>query len=180
MAKKKNNTARKAVSDITGAKPEGFDAKADAGDFKKARAGPTGSADGRGKGSAVKSKAVSEAQEMFNATPANTVSQAEEKSRKVNQEFFKKHENEDDKNTEYASQREETRALRKHRQHESRVRVKDSFIQSDGDFHGKTDFVEEAGAETAKSHKLEMLEKKVEKAGAKTQKARKKLPQRKE
>ena len=98
---------------------------------------------------------------MFNATPANTVSQAEEKSRKVNQEFFKKHENEDDKNTEYASQREETRALRKHRQHESRVRVKDSFIQSDGDFHGKTDFVEEAGAETAKSHKLEMLEKKV-------------------
>ena len=46
MAKKKNNTARKAVSDITGAKPEGFDAKADAGDFKKARAGPTGSADG--------------------------------------------------------------------------------------------------------------------------------------
>lgn len=89
MAKKKNNTARKAVSDITGAKPEGFDAKADAGDFKKARAGPTGSADGRGKGSAVKSKAVSEAQEMFNATPANTVSQAEEKSRKVNQEFFK-------------------------------------------------------------------------------------------
>ena len=39
MAKKKNNTARKEVSDITGAKPEGFDAKADAGDFKKARAG---------------------------------------------------------------------------------------------------------------------------------------------
>ena len=74
MAKKKNNTARKEVSDITGAKPEGFDAKADAGDFKKARAGPTGSADGRSKGSAVKSKAVSEAQEMFNAAPANTVS----------------------------------------------------------------------------------------------------------
>ena len=47
MAKKKNNTARKAVSDITRAKPEGFDAKADAGDFKKARAGPTGSADGK-------------------------------------------------------------------------------------------------------------------------------------
>lgn len=180
MAKKKNNTARKEVSDITGAKPEGFDAKADAGDFKKARAGPTGSADGRGKGSAVKSKAVSEAQEMFNAAPANTVSQAEEKSRKVNQEFFKRHENEDEKNTEYASQREETRALRKHRQHESRARVKDSFIQSDGDFHGKTGFVEEAGAETAKSHKLEMLEKKAEKAGVKTQKARKKLPQRKE
>ena len=180
MAKKKNNTARKAVSDITGAKPEGFDAKADAGDFKKARAGPTGSADGRSKGSAVKSKAVSEAQEMFNAAPANTVSQAEEKSRKVNQEFFKRHENEDEKNTEYASQREETRALRKHRQHESRTRVKDSFIQSDGDFHGKTSFVEEAGAETAKSHKLEMLEKKAEKAADKTQKARKKLPQRKE
>ena len=180
MAKKKNNTARKEVSDITGAKPEGFDAKADAGDFKKARAGPTGSADGRGKGSAVKSKAVSEAQEMFNAASANTVSQAEEKSRKVNQEFFKRHENEDEKNTEYASQREETRALRKHRQHESRARVKDSFIQSDGDFHGKTGFVEEAGAETAKSHKLEMLEKKAEKAGVKTQKARKKLPQRKE
>ena len=96
MAKKKNDMARKAVSDITGAKPEGFDAKADAGDFKKARAGPSGSADGRSKGSAVKSKAVSEAQEMFNAAPANTVSHAEEKSRKVNQEFFKKHEIEDE------------------------------------------------------------------------------------
>ena len=180
MAKKQNNAAKKAASGIGGINPEGFDAKADAGDFNKARAGPTGSAGGRSKGSAVKSKAVSEAQEMFNAAPANTVSQAEEKSRKVNQEFFKRHENEDEKNTEYASQREETRALRKHRQHESRARVKDSFIQSDGDFHGKTGFVEEAGAETAKSHKLEVLEKKAEKAGAKTGKARKKLPQRKE
>ena len=142
MAKKKNNTARKAVSDITGAKPEGFDAKADAGDFKKARAGPTGSADGKVKSNAHKGKVVSEAQEMFNAAPANTVSQAEEKSRKVNQEFFKKHENEDDKNTEYASQREETRALRKHRQHESRKRAKHIVKQSDGDFKRKTGVVE--------------------------------------
>ena len=71
MAKKKNNTARKAVSDITRAKPEGFDAKADAGDFKKARAGPTGSADGKVKSNAHKGKVVSEAQEMFNAAPAN-------------------------------------------------------------------------------------------------------------
>ena len=127
-----------------------------------------------------KAKAVSEAQEMFNAAPVNAAAKAEEKSRKVNQEFFSRHENEDEKNTEYASQREETRALRKHRQHESRVRVKDSFIQSDGDFHGKAGFVEEAGAEVAGNKKLENLQKKAEKAADKTKKARKKLPQRKE
>ena len=178
MAKKKNSTARKLVSDANGIKPEVFDAKADAGNYKKARAGPEGSADG--KVNKPKNKAGSEVHEMLNAAPSNTVSKSEEKSRKVNQEFFSKHENEDERNTEYASQREETRALRKHRQHESRVRVKDSFIQSDGDFHGRTSFVEEAGAEMANSHKLEMLQKKAEKAGEKTQKARKKMPQRKE
>ena len=189
----KNKTAKKALADVTGMKPEGFDAKADAGNFKKERAGPNGSASVRSKSHAQKGSAgvrskdhapkgkpTSEAQEIFNNAPQIVASKAEEKSRKVNQEFFSRHEKEDDKNTEYASQREETRALRKHRQHESRARVKDSFIQSDGDFHGKTGFVEEAGAETAKSHKLEMLEKKAEKAGAKVKKAKKKVPKRKE
>lgn len=185
MAKNKKSAARQAASVQNAMKQEKFDAKADAGDFKKARAGPAGSAEVKMKSSAAKSgmhkaKAVSEAQEMFNAAPVNAAAKAEEKSRKVNQEFFSRHENEDEKNTEYASQREETRALRKHRQHESRVRVKGSFIQSDGDFHGKAGFVEEAGAEVAGSKKLETLQKKVEKTADKTKKARKKLPQRKE
>ena len=180
MAKKQNNQAKRAVSQASAMKQEKFDTKADAGDFKKERAGPKGSAGVRAKDHVPKGKQASEAQEIFNNAPQNVASKAEEKSRKVNQEFFSRHEKEDDKNTEYASQREETRALRKHRQHENRARVKDSFIQSDGDFHGKTGFVEEAGAETAKSHKLEMLEKKAEKAAAKTQKAKKKMPKRKE
>ena len=185
MAKNKKSPARQAASLQNAMKQDKFDAKADAGDFKKARAGPAGSAEVKAKSSVAKSgmhkaKAVSEAQEMFNAAPVNAAAKAEEKSRKVNQEFFSRHENEDEKNTEYASQREETRALRKHRQHESRVRVKDSFIQSDGDFHGKAGFVEEAGAEVAGNKKLENLQKKAEKAADKTKKARKKLPQRKE
>ena len=180
MAKKKNSTARKSISDATGIKSEGFDWKSDAGEFKKERAGPKSSGVTRVKGSASKQKTVSEAQEIFNNASQNLTATADEKSRKVNQEFFSKHENEDEKNAEYASQREETRALRKHRQHESRARVKDSFIQSDGDFHGKTGFVEGAGAETAKNRKLDMLQKKAEKAEAKAQKARKKMPKRKE
>ena len=185
MAKNKKNPARQAASVQGAMKQEKFDAKADAGDFKKARAGPAGSAGVRAKSSAAKNgvpkgRAVSEAQEMFNAAPVNVAAKAEEKSRKVNQEFFAKHDAEDEKNTEYASQREETRARRKHRQHESRVRVKDSFIQSDGDFHNRIGFVEEAGAEVAGSKKLETLQKKAEKAADKTKKARKKLPQRKE
>ncbi|WP_049895513.1 CD1108 family mobile element protein [Oribacterium sp. NK2B42] len=180
MAKKKNSTARKSISDATGIKSEGFDGKSDTGEFKKERAGPKRPGGTRVKGSASKQKTVSEAQEIFNNTSQNLTTKADEKSRKANQEFFSKHENEDEKNAEYVSQREETRALRKHRQHDSRARVKDSFIQSDGDFHGKTGFVEEAGAETAKSRKLDMLKKKAEKAEAKAQKARKKMPKRKE
>ena len=180
MAKKQSNPVKGAVSDKNAMKQEKFDAKADAGDFKKARAGPVGSAKGRAEKADAKAAPKSEAQEIFNNAPVNVSAKAEEKSRRVNQEFFDKHDAEDERNTEYASQREETRALRKHRQHESRVRVKDSFIESDGDFHNKAGFVEEAGAEIAGSKKLEKLKEKAEDAGKKTQKARKKLPQRKE
>ena len=179
MAKKKNSTAKKAVADTTGMKPEGFDAKAEAGDFKKERAGPKGSAKGGGKGAPQKDKPVSEAQEMFTQEADKTATKSEQISRKVNQEFFDKHDQEDERNTEYASQREETRARRIHRQHDTRTRVKDTFIQSDGHFHDKAGFVEDAGAEVANS-KLDKLEKKAEKAANKTEKARKRLPQRKE
>ena len=179
MAKKKNSTAKKAVAETTGMKPEGFDAKAEAGDFKKERAGPKGSAKGGGKGAPQKDKPVSEAQEMFTQEADKTATKSEQISRKVNQEFFDKHDQEDERNTEYASQREETRARRIHRQHDTRTRVKDTFIQSDGDFLDKAGFVEDAGAEVANS-KLDKLEKKAEKAANKTEKARKRLPQRKE
>jgi murein DD-endopeptidase MepM/ murein hydrolase activator NlpD len=180
MAKKQNNPARDDVLKKDAMKQERFNAKADTGEFKKERAGPKGSAKTGGKNVSPKEKHVSEAQEMFTQGTENKVgSKSEQQSRKANQEFFSKHEQEDERNTEYASQREETRARRIHRQHDTRTRVKDSFIQSDGDFHDKTGFVEEAGAELD-SKKLDKLEKKAEKAGKKTEKARKKLPQRKE
>ena len=180
MAKKTGNAAKQTASKMNAAKAEKFEAGADAGDFRKERAGPTGSAKGKIPKQAGKEKTVTEAQEMFGAKAEASASKAEEKSRRANQEFFQKHDTEDERNTEYASQREETRALRKHRQHESRARVKDSFIQSDGDFHNKDGFVEAAGAEIAGNKKLEKLQEKAEKAGNKTAKARKKLPQKKE
>ena len=171
---KKNKTAD------PGPKKETFEGRKDAGDFKKARAAPGASAKGKAAKEGVKERKVSEAQETFGHDVQKSPQTAEEKSRKANQEFFDKHEQEDERNTEYASQREETRALRKHRQHDGRTRVKDSFIQSDGDFHDKAGFVEDAGAEVSGSKKLDKLEKKAEKAGNKTQRARKKLPQQKE
>ena len=180
MAKKQNKTVRDEAIKKEAMKQEHFNAKSDTGEFKKERAGPTGSAKGGEKRTPQRDKPVSEAQEMFTQGAENKVGlKSEQMSRKANQEFFSKHEQEDERNTEYASQREETRARRIHRQHDTRSRVKDSFIQSDGDFHDKTGFVEEAGAEI-ENKKLDKLEKKAEKAGKKTEKARKKLPQRKE
>ena len=161
-------------------KKETFEGGKDAGDFKKTRAAPGATAKGKAAKEGVKIGKVSEVQETFGPSVQKSGSKSEQISKKVNQEFFDKHDQEDEKNTEYASQREETRALRKHRQHEGRTRVKDSFIQSDGDFHDKAGFVEDAGAEVSGSKKLDKLEKKAEKAGNKTQRARKKLPQQKE
>jgi len=184
MAKKRNNTVRDEALKKDAMKQESFNTKSDTGDFKKERAGPTGSAKSKASSHTPKGeraeKLSNEAQEMFSQGGDNkTGTRSEQISRKANQEFFSKHEQEDERNTEYASQREETRARRIHRQHDTRTRVKDSFIQSDGDFHDKAGFVEEAGAEVANS-RLDKLEKKAEKAGKKTEKARKKLPQRKE
>ena len=184
MAKKRNNTVRDEALKKDAMKQESFNTKSDTGDFKKERAGPTGSAKGKASSHTPKGerteKLSNEAQEMFSQGGDNkTGTRSEQISRKANQEFFSKQEQEDERNTEYASQREETRARRIHRQHDTRTRVKDSFIQSDGDFHDKAGFVEEAGAEVANS-RLDKLEKKAEKAGKKTEKARKKLPQRKE
>ena len=148
MAKKQNNPAKDEALKKNAMKQERFNAGSDTGEFKKERAGPAGSAKAGGKTSVRKDKPVSEAQGMFTqGTENKTGSKSEQMSRKANQEFFSKHEQEDERNTEYASQREETRARRIHRQHDTRTRVKDSFIQSDGDFHDKTGFVEEAGAE---------------------------------
>jgi hypothetical protein len=180
MAKKQNNTVRDEALKKDAMKQERFNAKSDTGEFKKERAGPAGSAKTGGKIKPHSDKPVSEAQEMFTqGSEYKNGSKSEQISRKANQEFFSKHEQEDDRNTEYASQREESRARRIHRQHDTRTRVKDSFIQSDGDFHDKAGFVEEAGAEVGNS-RIDKLEKKAEKAGKKTEKARKKLPKRKE
>ena len=121
MAKKQNKTVRDEAIKKEAMKQEHFNAKSDTGEFKKERAGPTGSAKGGGKRTPQRDKPVSEAQEMFTQGAENKVgSKSEQMSRKANQEFFSKHEQEDERNTEYASQREETRARRIHRQHDTR------------------------------------------------------------
>ena len=126
MAKKQNKTVRDEAIKKEAMKQEHFNAKSDTGEFKKERAGPTGSAKGGGKRTPQRDKPVSEAQEMFTQGAENKVgSKSEQMSRKANQEFFSKHEQEDERNTEYASQREETRARRIHRQHDTRSRVKE-------------------------------------------------------
>ena len=171
MAKTNKDSVRKASSEKSGVKQDRFEAKADAGDFKKVRAAPKAGVRGKAaeKGSA-REKNLSEAQETFGPSVQKSESKSEQISKKVNQEFFDKHDQEDERNTEYASQREESRALRRHRQHDSRTRVKDSFIQSDGDFHDKTGFVEEAGAELSGSKKLEKLEQRLRKPERKQKK----------
>ena len=83
MAKKQSNPVKGAVSDRNAIKQEKFDAKADTGDFQKARAGPTGSAKGRAVKAESKAAPKSEAQEIFNKAPANVSAKAEEKSRKI-------------------------------------------------------------------------------------------------
>ena len=178
MAQKKQNDPGKQRAP----KKDNLEGRADAGDFKKARAAPGAGGKGKseGRGAASKQKYKNEAQETFNGAAQNNGARSEEESRKANQEFFDRHEKEDERETEYSSQREESRARRKHRQHESRQRTKDSFVQSDGDFTQKADFVKDAGAETTENKKLERAEKKAKKAADKTERARKRLPQQKE
>ena len=182
MAKKQSDPIKN-----TGVKREGFNGKADRKEFKDARAAPNGAAKDKASahGASRKAKAAkdtykSEAQETFNGDGGKERSKSEEASRKANQEFFDKHGKEDERNTEYSSQREESKARRKHRQHNSREKVKDTFTQSDGDFKERADFVKDAGAETDKSRKLKHLEEKADKAAKKTERARRKLPQQKE
>ena len=101
MAKKQNNPARDDVLKKDAMKQERFNAKSDTGEFKKERAGPKGSAKTGGKNVSPKEKHVSEAQEMFTQGAENKVgSKSEQQSRKANQEFFSKHEQEDETNTE--------------------------------------------------------------------------------
>lgn len=57
MAKNRKNPAKQAASVQNAMKQEKFDAKADVGDFKKARAGPAGSAEVKAKSSAAKNGA---------------------------------------------------------------------------------------------------------------------------
>ena len=154
MAAKNKKASVKIASDKASEK-KAFETKGDAKSFMDKRAGPQKKTEKRKLSS-------------------------EEKSRQANQEFFSKHEKEDDKNYEYASQREETRARRKQKQRESRNNVKESFRRSDESFRSKEGFVEANGAETEKSRKLKALEKKADKAEKKVQKAKKKLPQKKQ
>ena len=90
-------------------KKEALKGGAEAGDFKRVRAAPKATVKGKAAKEGVREKPANEAQETFGPADPKSVSKSEQLSRKVNQEFFDKHENEDERNTEYASQREETR-----------------------------------------------------------------------
>ena len=127
-----------------------------------------------------------------------------EKSDKSNDDFFARHEADDERHSAFASEREEMRSRRKRRlmRRVSRKKIRDSFIKSDGDFHDNTEFNRESSdnkpdfnGESSRSstdfnndntdrrsfnRKLDKLEAKAEKAAEKTKKARSKLPQRKE
>ena len=159
-------------------------------DFRKDRAGPTQTAEGKktGKEDTVKKKRGayrSASREQFKSGAENdwTGEKSAEESRKANEEFFSRHETEDDKETEYSSGREEARERRKrrqHRQYQSRGKSRGDFRRSEGDFSGRSDFVKDSRAETSYSKKLERLERRAGKAAERTEKARKKLPYRKE
>ena len=134
------------------------DIKADTGEFQKGRAGPKDTISGkktaqkkRSGGQQKKSQFKSEAQETFVSNPKHIAETSEEKSRKANSEFFGKHENEDENDVEYASEREESRAKRKHRQRLSRARVKDNFILSDTEFNDKDSFLKKPGIKNGKT-----------------------------
>jgi murein DD-endopeptidase MepM/ murein hydrolase activator NlpD len=118
--------------------------------------------------------------ETFETKVQNKSSKSEEISRRANQEFFSLHEKEDEKESEYASKREETRASYKHRHYQSRQRDKDNLALPDGEFTKKTSFIQEAGKDVSGNKKIDRLEKKVQKSAEKTEKARKRLPQQKE
>ncbi len=198
MAKRRNKRAwNDAVRhDVIG--HEAFDPKSEVGkpeNIRSERAGRTATDDLRhestGSNSVKSRRSISYAGHEANTMPGNEAketfiqkepvqeSRSERISRTVNQEFFDKHDAEDDRNIEYVSQREETRARRIYR-HRGRKKAAQEYIKPEADFDKKADFVEEAGAEISDDRRLDRLEQKAEKAAEKTEKARNRLPRRKE
>ncbi len=74
-------------------------------------------------------------------------SRSEMLSRMANQEFFDKQDAEDERNIEYISQREETRARRAPRHHRFDKSLKDGYIEPKVEFNSNDDFMGDSGAE---------------------------------
>ena len=183
MSKKQNQSVSRPVSN----KMKDFDTRADAGTFQKGRADPKVNSDGKGKIHKINAKdnyankkAACETHELVNEGTNKLVGSAEEMSIQADQEFFRKHEEDDDKDTENVSRREEMRVRRKHRKRESRKRIKEEFIQSEGDFQTGSELSEELKSDGENTGRLDKMKSKAEKANAKTQKAKSKLKQKKE
>ncbi|MBQ7587492.1 MAG: peptidoglycan DD-metalloendopeptidase family protein [Lachnospiraceae bacterium] len=78
-----------------------------------------------------------------------TESRSEMLSRMANQEFFDKHEAEDERNIEYISQREESMSRRVRRYHGKHKSPRETYIRPDERFRNKDDFLEDTGAEVS-------------------------------
>ncbi len=187
MSKKNNKAAAQAVSKTASSKTEVFDTKSDAGAFQKGRADPGIRTDVKGKShktgtkdNYANKKAACETHELVNEGTNKLVESAEEMSIQADQEFFRKHEEDDDKDTENVSRREEMRVRRKHRKRDTRKRIKEEFIQSEGNFQTNSELSEELKPDGERIGRLDKMKSKEEKANTKTQKARSKLKQKKE
>ena len=185
MMKQSGHDAGKKSS---GGKPL-FQTGADSSEFRKARAGP----EPVKKRPGVKASSKALYARYKNAETGNAAQEpsrpgadagveyakSTEESRKANEDFFRRHETDEERETEYASGREEARARwkrRQQRQHPDRERNRSGFTQPDGDFAGRTGFLEDAGAETSQGKRLDRLEQKAGKAAEKNPKGEEKAP----
>lgn len=101
---------------------------------------------------------------------------------KSDADFFAKHDADDEQQpADFESRRDAVKARRRHlRKKQQGMTGRDTFIQSDGNFHDFKSFAEEVISDNPDSAKLVKLEDKAEKASGRTASARRKLPQRKE
>jgi murein DD-endopeptidase MepM/ murein hydrolase activator NlpD len=99
-----------------------------------------------------------------------------EKNTKADNEFFERHGKTND--TQYQSQREESRARRSQRHRKVSQAAGGGFAQQKTDFKRKSDFINDS-KDKPRNKKLDRLEAKAEKASLKTQKAKERLPQQK-
>ncbi|MBR1893421.1 MAG: peptidoglycan DD-metalloendopeptidase family protein [Lachnospiraceae bacterium] len=126
--------------------------------------------------------------------PKAAIIGSNEKVIKSDADFFAKHDSDDSYRSEYSSQREEMRSRRKRGKYRkiSSAKIRKQFIHKEDGFEKETDsqaktdndyrsdFASEGNTEIPNNRELERLEAKAEKAAKKTEKARRRLPKRRE